>query len=107
MSAKAIENKLEANVKKQESNEALEGIIGDYERRLRDMEEKQNKEKTNSDKLLKVISDLQNQKALLLSKLVTINTQKIRGSVEKKTQAYQIDKRPLILYKGVGLIMVS
>jgi hypothetical protein len=70
------------------------------------MEEKQTSEKSNSENLLKVISDLQKQKALLQNRLMETNAQKLRETMNKPIAAYHAHTRPLLLLKGVGLLMV-
>ena len=70
------------------------------------MEEKQSSEKSNSENLLKVISELQKQKALLQNRLMETNAQKLRVTMNKPITAYHSHARPLLLLKGVGLLMV-
>ncbi len=69
LNAKKIENQIHANVIRDKEDEVLKNLLREYENKIRDMELEKNKEKSNSEKMMRLIENLQEQKNLLADRL--------------------------------------
>jgi len=108
LNAKKIENKVQANIINSASDEMVQELLREYERKIHDLEKEKSHDKNASDKLMKMIQSLQEQKALLSERLQLIKKYEIFPPSMldlTKVKAQQL-KREHLHYGNVGILHV-
>jgi len=108
LNAKKIENKVHANIINSASDEMVQELLREYERKIHDLEKEKSQDKSASDKLMKMIQNLQEQKALLAERLQLIKKYEIfpPSLLDLTKGKEQKLKREHLHYGNVGILHV-
>ena len=107
MNAKKIENRVQVNVVK-DTRDELRDLLGEYEKKITDIEFERQHDKNKSDKLFKIIEKLQEQKKILASRLLQVSNNENSNRIEEimKKGGREKVSWDRIHYQGVGLLNV-
>ena len=108
LNAKKIENKVQANIISNASDETVKNLLREYEKKIMDMEKEKNMDKNASQNLLKIIQNLQDQKNLLAERLVLLKKYENypSGVVDLTKTTKEKLKREHLHYGNVGILHV-
>ncbi|KAL4451083.1 hypothetical protein ABPG74_021405 [Tetrahymena malaccensis] len=83
LNAKKIENKVRVNIQAKNNEEALQLLILDYEKKMRELEQQRNEERTRNADLIKKLNELANQNSQIQQKLMNSNRKNIELSLTR------------------------
>jgi len=113
LSAKKIKNQVHANIRNirtDTNDEMLKNLLREYEKKICDMEQEKNKDKSHSEQLIRLIKNLQEQKNLLSDRLSKFKNDKffpprMDHLTFDEPKSHELTDYPH--YKNVGILHVT